>query len=92
MYEANRDDKCGVQYHFRTYADIRAAYPYGFKHVSHKYAATGTSVSTDYHRVRCTSSGCTAYIIQPHCNVATDTGHVCTVCGSTTGSGTIVIG
>lgn len=91
MYEANRDGKCGVQYHFRNYADIRASYPYGFKDVSHNYATTGINVSTDYHRIRCTSNGCAAYIIQRHVNVATDTGHICKVCGSTTGFGPIII-
>lgn len=92
MYEANRDIKCGVEYHFRTYANIRAAYPYGFKDVSHNDSSTGINASTDYHRIHCTTSGCAAYIILPHQNVATSTGHVCTVCGSTTGSGPIIIG
>lgn len=91
MYEANRDNKCGVEYHFRTYANIRAAYPYGFKDVSHNYSSTGINASTDYHRIRCTTSGCAAFIIQPHQNVATSTGHICTVCGSTTGSGPILL-
>lgn len=90
LYEANRDNKCGVQYHFRTFTDIRGAYPYGFKHVSHHYAKTGVNVSTDYHRVACTTSGCTAYIIDLHTNVSTPTGHICKVCGSTTGSGPII--
>lgn len=91
LYEANRDNKCGVQYHFRTFTDIRGAYPYGFKHVSHHYSSNGVNISTDYHRIYCTTAGCTAYIVEPHSNVATSTGHVCTVCGSTTGSGPITV-
>lgn len=89
LYEANRDDRCGVEFHFRTFANIRAAYPYGFKRVSHTYSSTGFNISTDYHRVPCTTTNCAAYIVERHTNVATPTGHICTVCGSTTGSGTI---
>ena len=94
LYEANLDEKCGVSYGYRSFDDLLSRYPYFFGWVNHDQNGIVINSSDYYHRIRCSHSGCAAYIEEAHSYRYTSGRYVCDVCGdiATNPGGNIVMG
>lgn len=85
LYEANLDDQCGVSYGYRDYETLLEHYPYFIGWVNHNQdGAVENTSDSRYHRVRCSHSGCIAYIIERHTYTSNGNAFECIFCGDVT--------
>lgn len=85
LYEANLDGQCGVSYGYRDYETLLEHYPYFIGWVNHNQdGAVENTSDSRYHRVRCSHSGCIAYIIERHTYTSNGAMFECIFCGDVT--------
>ncbi len=84
LYEANLDNECGVSYGYRSFDELLSRYPYFFGWVNHDQNGIVINSSDYYHKIRCSHSGCTAFIEEKHSYRYISGRYVCGVCGDST--------
>ena len=80
VYDANWYGDCGVQYHEITYQTINDNYSKINYTIAHNMSKTTNYGNSIYHKVSCSTSGCSGYILETH-TPSTGATLKCTKCG-----------
>ena len=86
MYDANYvpGGKCLVGYHEVSYSKLASNYAIIDVSISHTFNYTkGIKYNNTLHKVKCTTSDCSGYVLKPHFAETTGTNKTCTICGAT---------
>lgn len=74
LYECNYSGRCKVSTRTVSYAAFTAQYSNITQVVQHSWSNMGVYYNNRYHKINCSISGCSGYLLQPH------TGTNCTKC------------
>lgn len=80
-YEANYGWKCDVGMRTLTYAQFRNQYAYIVKSFAHSFDGSAIKYDADYHKVKCSLSGCNGFIYGSHYAQSPGANATCLACG-----------
>lgn len=84
MYDANYVGTCVVGYHEIAYSKLASNYAIIDVSISHNFDyTTGVKYNNTLHKTKCTTSGCTGYVLTPHFANTTGTNMTCLICKAT---------
>lgn len=81
LYEANYGWKCDVGMRTLTYAQFRNQYAYIVKSFAHSFDGSAIKYDADYHKVKCSLSGCNGFIYGSHYAQSPGANATCLACG-----------
>jgi len=81
VYEANYSWKCDVGMRTLTYAQFRNQYAYIVKSFAHSFDGSAIKYDADYHKVKCSLSGCNGFIYGSHYAQSPGANATCLACG-----------
>ena len=80
LYDANFDNRCGVDYRTADYAWFFQRYSRVYRCLAHNYGSA-VPYSSAYHKVPCTYSGCNGYLLYQHYAATPGSNAKCLACG-----------